>query len=115
MSGYTAPVRDMAFALEAIAGLSDVAGHCSEPVTPDLLQQILDEAGKFAGEVLAPLNVVGDREGSVLENGVVRTPAGFKEAFRQYAAGGWAGLAVETSHGGQGLPGWCRQRCRKCA
>jgi 3-(methylthio)propanoyl-CoA dehydrogenase len=95
----------MTFTLEAIADLASLAPHCPEQISADLLQQILNEAGRFAGEVIAPLNVIGDREGSRLDNGVVRTPAGFKEAFQSYAAGGWNGLAIDPEHGGQGLPG----------
>ena len=74
---YTAPLRDMIFALEEIAGIGEIAalpGYAD--ATPDLVQSILDEAGKFAAGVLAPLNRTGDEQGSQLENGVVRTPDG---------------------------------------
>jgi 3-(methylthio)propanoyl-CoA dehydrogenase len=101
---YTAPIREMAFTLEAIAGLGEVAPHFGDSVAPDLVQQVLSEAGKLASEVLAPVNRSGDREGSVLENGVVRTPKGFKEAYKAYAEGGWNGLPFEPEYGGQGLP-----------
>ncbi|MGQ0675092.1 MAG: acyl-CoA dehydrogenase family protein, partial [Rhodospirillales bacterium] len=95
MSGYQAPVADMIFALV------EVAGH---PPGDDTLPQILEQAGKFAGGVLAPLNRSGDVEGSALENGVVRTPKGFKDAYAQFVAGGWNGLACDPAFGGQGLP-----------
>jgi len=101
---YTAPIRDMAFALEAIAGLDQVAPHFGDSAAPDLVRQILEEAGKLAGEVLAPINRSGDIEGSTLENGLVRTPKGFKEAYKAYAEGGWNGLPFEPEFGGQGLP-----------
>ena len=101
---YTAPVRDMAFALEAIAGLDDVAPHFGENASRDLVRQILDGAGQLAGEVLAPLNRAGDIEGSALENGVVRTPKGFKEAYRAYVDGWWNTLPFPAEHGGQDVP-----------
>ena len=79
---YTAPVSEIRFALDAIAdlpGIAQLPGY--EEATPDLVDAILEEAGKLGGEVLAPLNHPGDREGSVYENGVVRTPKGFQEAY----------------------------------
>ena len=102
---YTAPIRDMSFTLQEIVGLDELATlpGC-ENAAPDLVDAVLEEAGKLAGEVLAPLNVVGDRQRSILENGVVRTPPGFKEAYAQYVAGGWNALPFEPEHGGQGLP-----------
>ena len=105
MSAYTAPVQDMLFVLEHLAGLDRIAAlPGGESATPDLVAQVLEEAGKFAGEVLAPLNLPGDHEGSVLENGVVRTPAGFADAYRQFATGGWNSVPFDPAHGGQGLP-----------
>ena len=105
MSDYTAPLADMRFALEEIAGIGEIARlpGC-EQASPDLVEAILEEAGKLASGVLAPLNRIGDKEGSRLENGVVRTPEGFKEAYRQYVEGGWNALPFEPEHGGQGLP-----------
>jgi alkylation response protein AidB-like acyl-CoA dehydrogenase len=93
---YAAPLADMRFTLEAIAGLS------GEPA--ELAGAILDEAAKFAAAELAPLNPVGDQVGSVLENGVVRTPPGFREAYHRYVKAGWNGLASDPEFGGQGLP-----------
>ena len=102
---YTAPIADMRFVLEEVAGIEEVARLPRfEAVSPDLVEAILGEAGKLAGAVLAPLNQPGDRTGSVLENGVVRTPPGFREAYARYVEGGWSGLAGDPEHGGQGLP-----------
>jgi 3-(methylthio)propanoyl-CoA dehydrogenase len=102
---YTAPIADMRFALRELVGLEDLARlpGC-ENAAPDLVDAVLEEAGKLASEVIAPLNAVGDRQGSVLENGVVRTPEGFKDAYLRYVEGGWNALPFEPEHGGQGLP-----------
>ncbi len=105
MSAYHPPVADMRFVIDEIAGLAEVAalpGHGD--ATPDLVAQILDEAGRFAGDVLAPLNRTGDNESSRLENGVVRTPAGFTDAYGRFVAGGWNAVPFDPAHGGQGLP-----------
>jgi alkylation response protein AidB-like acyl-CoA dehydrogenase len=102
---YAAPLADIRFVLEEIAGLGEIAqlpGY--EAAAPDLVEAILGEAGKLAEGVLAPLNQPGDRVGSVLENGVVRTPPGFREAYTRYVDGGWNGLAFDPDYGGQGLP-----------
>ena len=102
---YAAPLAEMRFALNAVADLPEIAtlpGY--EEATPDLVDAILEEAGKLAGEVLAPLNHPGDREASVFENGVVRTPHGFREAYGQFVEGGWNALPFDPDYGGQGLP-----------
>ncbi|WP_366554304.1 acyl-CoA dehydrogenase [Aquibaculum sediminis] len=105
MSDYRAPIDEMRFVLQQIAGLSDIAKLPGfEEATPDLVDAILDEAGKLAAEELAPLNQPGDIAGSQIENGVVRTPAGFAEAYRHYVDGGWNALPFDKDHGGQGLP-----------
>jgi alkylation response protein AidB-like acyl-CoA dehydrogenase len=105
MSSYEPPLRDMAFVLAEIVGLDRMAAlQGREAVAPDLIGAVLDEAGRFAAGVLAPLNHVGDREGVRLENGIVRTPPGFPAAYRAYAEGGWGGLPIAPEHGGQGLP-----------
>ncbi len=106
MSAYHAPIRDMQFVLTELAGMPQVATLPGfEDATPDTVAAILEEAGKFATEVLDPLNAVGDREGSQwLEGGNVRTPAGFKDAYRQFVENGWNGLTKDPEHGGQGLP-----------
>ncbi|MCU0803776.1 MAG: acyl-CoA dehydrogenase [Burkholderiales bacterium] len=102
---YTAPVRDMRFVIEELAGLDELAKLPGlEEATPDLVAQILEESAKFCGEVLAPLNWPGDREGAVLEDGKVTTPKGFKEAYRQFAEAGWTALEGPAEYGGQGLP-----------
>ena len=102
---YTAPLADMRFVLEEVAELDQLAqlpGY--EAASPDLVEAILGEAAKLAGNELAPLNQPADRAGSVLENGVVRTPPGFREAYARYVEGGWNGLAFDPEYGGQGLP-----------
>jgi 3-(methylthio)propanoyl-CoA dehydrogenase len=105
VSGYTAPVRDMMFALQEVAGLHRLAAlDGGDMAAPDIVGQMLDEAGKLASEVLAPINESGDREGCRLENGVVRTPAGFKDAYQRYFEGGWNAMPFETEHGGQNVP-----------
>jgi alkylation response protein AidB-like acyl-CoA dehydrogenase len=95
----------MRFVLNELAGLAEVArlpGY--EEATPDTVDAILEEAARFASEVLDPLNRSGDQEGSRLADGKVRTPAGFREAYRKFAAGGWNALPFEPGWGGQGLP-----------
>src|SRR4029077_8745554 len=105
MSDYAAPLADMRFALNEVVGLADIAAlpGC-EQAAPDLVDQVLDQAGKLAGDVIAPLNAGGDRERSRLENGVVRTPKGFTDAYRSYVEGGWDSLPFDPSYGGQGVP-----------
>jgi alkylation response protein AidB-like acyl-CoA dehydrogenase len=95
----------MRFVLNELAGLGDVAALPEfEDATPDLIDAILSEAARLAGDVMAPLNVVGDREGCVLENGVVRTPEGFAGAYAQFIEGGWNGVPFDPEYGGMGLP-----------
>ena len=105
MSAYTAPLKDIRFVLNELAGL-DAVGKLPgyEDATADTVDAILDEAGKFASEVLDPINWTGDQEGSVWNDGAVKTPKGFKEAYRQYVEGGWPALPFEQEWGGQGLP-----------
>ncbi|HEY6821116.1 MAG TPA: acyl-CoA dehydrogenase [Burkholderiales bacterium] len=105
MSTYQAPLKDMRFVLNELAGLSEVAklpGY--EEATPDLVDAILEEAAKFASGVLDPLNRSGDEEGSVWKDGEVRTPKGFKDAYKKYVEGGWGALPFGPEWGGQGLP-----------
>ena len=105
MTDYAAPVRDMSFVIEELIGLDTVATLPGlDWVTEDLVRQVLAEAGKFGAEVLAPLNRVGDTQGCELRNGVVTTPDGFADAYRQFTAGGWNGTIAAPDHGGQGLP-----------
>jgi 3-(methylthio)propanoyl-CoA dehydrogenase len=105
MAEYTAPLRDMKFVIKELAGLDAVAAlpGCEE-VTPDLVDAVLDEAGKFAAGVLSPLNVPGDRNGCKLEEGAVATAPGFKQAYQQFVAAGWTSLGASPDWGGQGLP-----------
>ncbi|WP_425098750.1 acyl-CoA dehydrogenase C-terminal domain-containing protein [Tropicibacter sp. S64] len=104
MPSYTAPVKDQMFVLNELLKISeqDVPGY--DELDRDTLDAILGEAAKLAGDVLAPLNAVGDTQGCVLENGVVRTPEGFKAAFDQVREGGWTALDCDPEYGGQGLP-----------
>ncbi len=105
MQVYDAPLRDMRFVLNELHnddGFGDLPAF--EEFTPDLTDAILEEAGKFCREVLLPLNRSGDEEGCTHENGAVRTPKGFKEAYDQFTEAGWAALASDPEWGGQGLP-----------
>ena len=105
MIPYAAPIDDMRFVLHHLVGLDGLAALPGlEEATGDLVDAVLEEAGKLAGGVLAPLNTVGDRQGSVLENGVVRTPDGFKAAYDAYREGGWNAVPFDPAFGGQGLP-----------
>jgi alkylation response protein AidB-like acyl-CoA dehydrogenase len=102
---YTPPLAEQRFVLETIAQIADLAElPAYEAATPDLVDAILDEAGKLAAGAFAPLNAPGDRAGATAVDGVVTMPAGFKAAFDDYAAGGWIGLNADPAHGGQGLP-----------
>ncbi len=105
MTDYFAPVADMRFAAAKLAGFDEVAALPGfEEINLELVESILEEGARFAGGVLAPLNVVGDRQGSRLENGVVRTPEGWAEAYRGFVDGGWNAVPFDPDHGGQGLP-----------
>jgi len=105
MSAYVAPLKDMRFVLNELAGLAEVAKLPRfEEATPDTVDAILEEASKFASEVLDPINLSGDQEGSKLSGGEVRTPRGFRDAYRKFCDGGWNALPFEHEWGGQGLP-----------
>ncbi|MES2771122.1 MAG: acyl-CoA dehydrogenase C-terminal domain-containing protein [Pseudomonadota bacterium] len=105
MSEYKAPLREMRFVLNELAMLEQVAQlpGCEE-ATPELVDAVLEEAGKFAEQVLSPLNISGDREGAQWSATGVRTPKGFTTAYRRFAEGGWTALQCPTEWGGQGLP-----------
>jgi len=104
MPSYNAPLKDMQFLLHDVLKISDsdVPGYAD--LDQGFTSAVLEEAGKLATDVLAPLNAVGDTEGCKLENGVVRTPTGFKAAFDQLREGGWTALDCDPEYGGQGLP-----------
>ncbi|PSF13576.1 acyl-CoA dehydrogenase [Marinobacter fuscus] len=106
MPVYKAPLRDMKFLLNDVF---DYPGHYQSlssggNATPDIVDAILSECGRFCEQVLSPLYQSGDEEGCQLNNGLVTTPKGYKEAYSQYLAGGWQGLSAPEAFGGQGLP-----------
>jgi len=104
MPSYTAPTKDMQFLLHDVLKIASADTPGYGELDRDFTAAVLEEAGKLSSEVLAPLNVVGDTEGCVLENGVVRTPTGFKAAFDQVCEGGWPGLDLPEEFGGQNMP-----------
>ena len=105
MTDYAAPVRDMSFVIEELIGLDSVNTLPGlDWVSEDLVRAVLTEAGRFGAEVLAPLNRVGDQQGSELKNGVVTTPDGFADAYRKFTEGGWNGVIAAPEYGGQGMP-----------
>jgi alkylation response protein AidB-like acyl-CoA dehydrogenase len=102
---YQAPVADIAFALRHAAGFTEtLAQGLYGDLTDDLLDAVLSEAGRFASDVLAPLNVVGDRHGTPFRDGTVITPPGWRQAYRDWIAGGWNAVAAPAAWGGQELP-----------
>ena len=104
MPSYTAPTKDLQFVLHDLLNVSALEIEGFADLDRDFTGAVLEEAGKVASEVLAPLNQVGDVEGCVLENGVVRTPKGFQEAFDAMRDGGWTAMDCDPDYGGQGLP-----------
>ncbi|WP_033067588.1 acyl-CoA dehydrogenase [Thalassospira australica] len=106
MSDFSPPISDIRFLIHDVIGL-DTVTHLPPfgETSPDLVDAILEEAGKFASSVLAPLNRAGDQEGArLLEDGTVRTPNGWKEAYAQFCEGGWQGISAPENEGGMGLP-----------
>jgi alkylation response protein AidB-like acyl-CoA dehydrogenase len=105
MPAYKAPLEDMRFVLHELHDSKNIAElpGCEE-YTPELLDSVLEEAAKFAEEILFPINQSGDLEGCTFENGVVRTPSGFKSAYNAFREGGWTAMASSPEFGGQGLP-----------
>lgn len=102
---YRAPLDEMQFVLHQLIPMSvinDLPGY--EDVSEDLVNTILEEAAKFASQVLSPLNWCGDQAGCIYTDGDVKTPDGFKQAYQQYSEAGWISLAANTNFGGQGLP-----------
>jgi alkylation response protein AidB-like acyl-CoA dehydrogenase len=105
MSTYIPPIQDMRFVLNHLADMPSVAALPGyEESTPDLVEAILDEAGKFASEVLDPLNVQGDRQGCQCKDGVVTPADGFKETYQLFVETGWNALPCDVEYGGQGQP-----------
>ena len=105
MQVYKAPLRDMRFVMHELHNSAAHVAEINQPdVTEELMDSVLEEAGKFATDVLLPINASGDEEGCRLENGVVRTPKGFVGAYKRFCEGGWGGLSSPTEYGGQGLP-----------
>jgi len=104
---YVAPVKDMLFVMNELAGLSEVVAYPSYAeagADVDLAPAILEESAKFNQDVVAPLNWIGDQKPSSLKDGVVTTTPGFKEAFEQFGSAGWQGVIHPAEFGGQGLP-----------
>jgi alkylation response protein AidB-like acyl-CoA dehydrogenase len=104
MASYTPPLRDLEFVLNDVLAVQASAIPGYDELDRDTTAAILEEAGKIARDVLAPLNAAGDTEGCRLENGVVRTPTGFKAAYDTVAEGGWIGLDLDPEFDGQGMP-----------
>ncbi|MCW5625455.1 MAG: acyl-CoA dehydrogenase family protein, partial [Burkholderiales bacterium] len=105
MSTYAAPVRDMKFVLEELVDLQAIAAlPGNEEVSSDLVDAVLEEAGKFAAGVLDPLNVPGDQTGAQWNDHVVTTVPGFRDAYRQFVDAGWGAVGGDPTYGGQGLP-----------
>jgi len=103
---YVAPTKQMQFLLDHVVGMSDVAALPGyEDASPDIVSAILEEAGKFASEVLEPLNWSGDQQGAQWAESGVTTADGWKEAYTQFTESGWNSLAFDPEHGGQGMPG----------
>src|SRR6202166_1235725 len=103
---YRAPVTDIAFALKHAAGLkAALAEGLYGDLDEAMVDQVLEQAGRFAGDVIAPLNRVGDKSGTPFKDGAVTTPPGWKAAYTSWAAAGWNGLASPAAWGGQGLAG----------
>jgi acyl-CoA dehydrogenase len=109
---YRAPVSDIVFTMRHVAGLDRaVADGLYPDLTVDLAQTILDEAGRFANDVIAPLNREGDRHGAVLKDGAITTAPGWKEAYKAWTEAGWNALPGPVDYGGQGLPMLLNSAC----
>ena len=104
MSHYQPPLKDFEFVLHKLLKVHEMNLKGYEDLAPEYTKTILEEAGKIASDELAPLNRIGDLEGCTLENGIVRTPTGFKEAFKKVNDGGWTGINCHQQYGGQELP-----------
>ena len=102
---YRSPVADILFSLNHVAGFDSAIGEgLFGELDAETAASVIDQAGRFATDVIAPLNRIGDLQGARYENGHVSTPPGFREAYRAWAAAGWAGVTGSPDHGGMGLP-----------
>ena len=102
---YRAPVDEICHTLKQVTGLGKaMAEERTGDLSADLLDAIMEEAGKFASEEVAPLSKQGDQQGTPLDNGVVTMPDGWKDLYHRWIEGGWNSLTGPESHGGQGLP-----------
>tara|TARA_B100000676_G_scaffold110582_1_gene110505 strand:- start:2838 stop:4625 length:1788 start_codon:yes stop_codon:yes gene_type:complete len=105
MVSYNPPINDMSFLMNDLGMLPRVAALPGyEDADAELIDALLNEAGKLSSEILAPINRIGDEQGAKFENGVVRTAEGFSEAYRAFVDGGWNGLTCSTEFGGQQMP-----------
>lgn len=106
MSEYQYPTNDILFSLSSVAQMQRLTPYLEDAIDKELLEAILGEAGKLAEQVIAPINGIGDKEGSRVDSGEVYQAKGFKEAFKAYSEGGWIGLSGDPQYGGQGLPSY---------
>ena len=105
MSEYHAPIKDMQFVINQLAGLDTIAGLPGyEDATPDMVEAILEQAGVLANEVFSPINYSGNEHGTFVENGKVVSPPGFAKAYAKFVDNGWQGIDQPVEYGGQGLP-----------
>ncbi len=100
---YKAPINDIRLTLEHVIGLDRLSRGFPD-FNAELAAAVVEEAGRFANDVIAPLNAPGDRAGCSLANGAVTTPPGYADAYKRFAAAGWGGVAAPAEWGGQGLP-----------
>lgn len=104
MPSYKAPLRDMRFVMNDVFNMDEHYTNLGATDVPEMKDAIIEEAAKFAENVIFPLNLPADKEGCVLKDGKVITPKGYKEAYKQYVEGGWPSIAQDANYGGQGLP-----------
>jgi len=105
MPQYEPPLKDISFILNDVLDIEQLSGlEGYEDVSAELVDQIIEEGGKICKEVLFPLNQSGDKEGCIFDNGDVKTPSGFKEAYDTFAENGWCGLSSDPEYGGMGMP-----------
>ena len=114
MPEYIAPLTDMQFVLNELANLDKICNQIDdENVSPDVVKAVLDEAGKLASEVLSPLNRVGDLNPAVVEENAVKETQGFKEAYQQFAEGGWSAMPCPQAYGGMGTVSYTHLRAHE--